>query len=435
MTLLLVAQAILGITLFIVAFNTAWVVYLVVVLRRARRLPALNSLEKTAVFLCLRGADPNLSSCLDRLMAQDHPNFEVMIVVDSIDDPAWPIVQAAVEQYGKERLRVWPLENRRTTCGLKNSSLVQLLDQLNPSHKVIAFADADLESHPTWLRELVAPLADPNVGLTFGNRWFLPSDLNTGSLVRQIWNAPGLIVMSAFKIPWAGSLSIKRSLVESGDVREKLATSIVDDGPLRVAAKQQGLRSIFVPSLIMPNREVCDLRFVYTFIRRQLTWTRTYFPGLWFPMVGYHLLATTISAAAQIVALIGWYHGDLHVTLLGLVGFIVSMGSAVLHYSLIDRSARRVIRSQGFVAPSPPSGQLARLARLARFTFNLSLAAIIGLYASFAATFARRIVWRGVTYEIGGPWKIRLIDDNKSTISTSDGGDTARVYSSADSSL
>jgi len=429
MSLLSVAQLILGIILFVVVFNTAWVVYLAVVLCRPRRPPRSNSLEKTAVFLCLRGADPKLSDCLDRLMAQDHPNFEVMVVVDSVNDPAWPVAQAAVERYGYDRLRVWPLENRRKTCGLKNSSLVQLLDRLDPSHQVIAFADADLESHRTWLRELVTPLSDPGVGLTFGNRWFLPSVLNTGSLVRQIWNSPGLIVMSAFKIPWAGSLSIRRSIVESGNVREKLATSIVDDGPLRLATKQLGLRSVFVPSLIMPNREVCDLRFTYTFIRRQLTWTRTYFMDLWLPMVGYHLLAMTSSVAANAVAVIGWYRGDQLVTGLGLFGFCVSMGASVLHHLLIDGLARRVVRSQGASAPSLRPGQWMRL------VLNFSLAAGIGLIASFAATFSRRIVWRGVTYEIRGPWDIRLIDDNKPTVVATQSGDTQRIHPSADVSL
>ena len=406
MTLLLVAQIVLGITVFISVFNSGWVAYLVLKLRCHEEVPATESLGKAAVFLCLRGADPSLASCLDRLMSQDHPNYDVMIVVDSVDDPAWPIVQTAIEKHGNDRLRAWPLAERLTTCGLKNSSLIQLLDQLDGSHDVIALADADLESHSTWLRALVGPLSDPSIGLTFGNRWFLPSEMNTGSLVRHVWNAPGVIVMSAFKIPWAGSLAIQSSLVESGMVREKLATAIIDDGPLRVAAKQQGLRTMFVPSLIMANREICDLRFAYNFIRRQLTWTRTYFANLWVPMLTYHLLATLTAVVAHLVVLIGATRGDWPATILGLIGCLVSLGSAVMHHLVIDATARRAIRRQGGSAPRPAMREYWLVLA------HLSLAAIIGLIASFVATFARRIVWRGVTYEIRGPWKVQLIEDN-----------------------
>lgn len=406
MTLLLAAQIIFGIILFVAVFNSAWVFYLATVLTRRRALPDDQPLGKAAILLSLRGADPKLASCLDRLLTQDYPDYDVLVVVDSKSDPAWPIVQATIERHNCDRLRVWPLTNRRRTCGLKNSSLVQLLDEIDESHQVIALADADLESHPTWLRELVAPLSEPHVGVTFGNRWFLPDRLNTGSLVRQVWNGPGLIVMSFFKIPWAGSMAIRKSLVDSGDIRERLATSIVDDGPVRVIAKQQGLKTVFVPSLIMANREACDLRFAYSFIRRQLTWTRTYFSRLWIPLVAYHLFATSASAVAQVVAVFGLIKGDHLSAALGVIGFFISLTTSVLHHLTIDWCARRAVAAQGERAPRVTVGEFLRL------PFNLSLAALIGLLASFVATFARRIVWRGVTYEIRGPWNIRLLGEN-----------------------
>lgn len=421
MTLLSFSQMIFGLIIVIAVFNSAWVVYLVLLLRRKSPLPDHDTFGKAVVLLCLRGADPRLSICLDRLMSQDHPNFEVRVVVDSRKDPAWPIVQAAIERHGGERLRAWPLKQRLRTCGLKNSSLVQLLDQLDASFEAIALADADLESHPTWLRELVAPLADPSIGLTFGNRWFLPDKRNTGSLVRQVWNAPGLIVMSAFKIPWAGSMAFKASLLRCGNVREKLAASIVDDGPLRVIAREQKLRTVFVPSLIMPNREECGLPFAYHFIRRQLTWTRTYFSHLWFPMIAYHFLATSVSAVAQVVVVIGLVQGDRWSSFIGLCGFVVSMLAAIWQYAVIDQCARRSICSRGESGGNLTWGEWFQL------PLNLSLAALIGLYASVVATLARRIVWRGVTYEIRGRWRVRLVDEDtgRSTKAASSHGENA----------
>lgn len=420
MSLSLIAQTVFALILLIAAANTAWVVYLLRLLRRPTQLPSPGSLSKTAVFLCLKGADPRLRRCLDGLMKQDHPDFEVMVMVDSGTDPAWSIVQAAQASHGIDRLRVWTLENRRTTCGLKNSALIQLLDQLDASHETIAMIDSDVEPHPTWLRELVAPLADQQVGVSFGNRWFLPDEWNTGSLVRQLWNGPGLIVMSAFKIPWAGSMAVRRSLMDSEAVRDKLAHSIVDDGPLRVMARQQGLRAVFVPSVIMANREVCDFRFACNFIRRQLTWTRTYFSHLWPAMVAYHWLATVTSTASEIIGFIGWYRGDIYTAVLGFSGIAISLIAALFHHLAIDRSARRVIQRQGDAISS------ITVAHWLRLSIHLSLAAVVGLCASVLATIARRILWRGVLYEINGPWNVRMLSET-TTKDTANSGRRADI--------
>ncbi|WP_404310712.1 glycosyltransferase [Neorhodopirellula lusitana] len=411
MTLLLLTQG-LAVTLAVIALvNTGWVWYLTSLLRQPRRIGPPESCEKAAILLCLRGADPMLSSCLKRLMSQDHPDFEVLVAIDSPSDPAWPIVEDAIEKFGNQRLRAWSLSQRRKTCGLKNSSLVELYDRVDPSVGVIVLADADLQSHPTWLRELIAPLADPSVGVTFGNRWFLPSEPTFGSMIRQVWNAPGLIVMSAFKIPWAGSMAIRRSLFDSGEIRDKWCHSIVDDGPVRVAAKAQNRKMQFVPSLIMANREVCDIPFAFNFIRRQLTWTRTYVNGLWPLMMTYHFVALVANVAVFVTALIGWQVDNTLVVVISLLAAAISVTMANIHAALIDTAARKVIRSQGESTAQNESQDTLGMRGLIVLPTIVGLANLLGLIASFYATFARQIVWRGVTYEIRGPWQVKLLSE------------------------
>ena len=55
---------------------------------------------------------------------------------------------------------------------------------MDNAYQIIAFIDADTVAHPNWLRELVTPLLDDQVGLTTGNRWYLPTGNYWGSLVR-----------------------------------------------------------------------------------------------------------------------------------------------------------------------------------------------------------------------------------------------------------
>src|SRR5438445_469746 len=58
--------------------------------RRTRITPPITEpCPNVAVILCLRGVDPSLDGCLHGLLNQDYPRYQVRIVVDCIEDPAW----------------------------------------------------------------------------------------------------------------------------------------------------------------------------------------------------------------------------------------------------------------------------------------------------------------------------------------------------------
>ncbi len=118
-----------------------------------------------AVILCLRGVDPSLEHCLDGLLDQDYPRYEVWIVVDHADDPARGVAEQAIRRRGAGNVRIHVLSRPRETCSLKCSSLLEALAAIDDSYAAVAFLDADTVPHRSWLRELVAPLvADPGWG-------------------------------------------------------------------------------------------------------------------------------------------------------------------------------------------------------------------------------------------------------------------------------
>ena len=130
---------------------------------------------KAAVVLCLRGRDPFLEKCLELLLAQDYPDYQLQVVVDSRQDPAWEVAQRLAERHGAERVHLETLDDRRDTCSLKCSSVTQAIERLDGSFQVAALVDADTMPHPGWLRDLAAPLADERVGAATGNRWYMPA--------------------------------------------------------------------------------------------------------------------------------------------------------------------------------------------------------------------------------------------------------------------
>ena len=88
-------------------------------------LPADDQCPQAAVVLCLRGRDPFLKSCVQALLAQDYPHYDVRVVVDSRDDPAWQEVEQIAAACRSTNVRIEPLAKRRDTCSLKCSSLAQ----------------------------------------------------------------------------------------------------------------------------------------------------------------------------------------------------------------------------------------------------------------------------------------------------------------------
>ncbi|EMI23369.1 glycosyl transferase family protein [Rhodopirellula europaea SH398] len=382
---------------------------LVALFRHRRERSDDRELPRVAILLCLRGADPQLAGGLRRLMNQQYPDYEIFIVIDSETDPAWGVVKQSVDDAGGKsaacQVHISTLRQRLETCSLKCSSLVQLLDQIDDSFEVVVLADSDLESHPTWLRELVAPLDDPRVGAAFGNRWFLPAAGWMGSLVRQVCNAIGVVTMHLGQIPWGGSLAIRASVVQESGLRETLTRSIVDDGPVRVALREQGLKLQFVPSLLMANREDCDLRFAHNFLTRQLKWTQTYMSSQWPIMLVYTLGVLGIYMVTVVLAVVCALAGFHEEAVWFAVGAATYSGTVMTLWFLLDVAARRIIRAQGEPVPGFFGVQLLKL------PIAMLLAVVIHVSAMVRASVLRRVIWRGVTYEVLGPNEVYLLNE------------------------
>ena len=195
-------------------------------LNQSQRIPQkkdliTNKLPSAAVILCLRGADPFLPKCLEALLNQNYPNYQLQIVIDSDEDPAWNIVTQTVNQAAAKHVKVSSLVVPRATCSLKCSALVQAISKLDNNCEVVALVDADTVVHSNWLRELISPLSDPQVGLTTGNRWYLPQGRYWGDVVRYIWNVAAVVQMYFYQIPWGGSLAIKTEVFRQTQLLKK----------------------------------------------------------------------------------------------------------------------------------------------------------------------------------------------------------------------
>lgn len=355
----------------------------------------------------LKGTDPSLRDGLRRLMTQDYPDYEVRIVVDSRRDPAWPLVEEAIRDTGSSHVSVTEYreapEHGIVNC--TNSKVVQALRGLDDSFEAVAMADGDVVANENWLRELISPLAlDPTIGVTSGNRWFIPPRMTVGSLVRHLWNVATTSITYHLNMPWGGCYGIRMSAIRDGNLIEKWASVAALDMHTTAEMKALGLKVRFVPSLMMVNREESPLPAAVNWIRRQLTWARLYNPGWWFVVA--HTGATALAMAGAIIiapiALLTGATGPALWTTGGLASYLLSLTALV---ALLEFRIRQRLRDNGQeIEPF-------RILTLLPVLFAIPLTQFAQLVATLQATFIKRVAWRGSILEINGPNDIRVIDD------------------------
>lgn len=370
---------------------------------RQKKLLPDDQLPKTAVILCLRGANQTLTKCLRSLLNQNYPRYDLKIIIDHQADPTWKIATDTISKLGATNVEISPLKIIRTNCSLKCSSLVQAVSELDDSYKVVALVDADIITPPHWLRELVSPLANSKVGATTGNCWYVPTGNSWGSLVRYIGNVSTVVQMYLFGIPWGGSLAIKTDVLCQTGLLDKWGQALCEDFMIPRVLGQYKMQVKFVPSLMMLNQEECDLPSFRNSIERLLLCSRLYHPR-WSAVVGDVISSILFPTLACILFLGALFSGDWEAT-----GLLFSCYSAytlgLLWLMLIlESGVQQVIRYHG-----QPLTQLSS-ATILKMLIGIPLTQWI--YAlGFLSSLRMSIVhWGGVTYRVTDPWNIRLVE-------------------------
>lgn len=386
---------------------TAWTVVYARVFRRPADGPIADSrLPRTAVLMGLKGTDPYLSDGLRRLMTQNYPDYEIHIVVDSRNDPAWSMVEDAIRDTSAAHVSMIEYQESplHGIVNCTNSKVVQALRGLDDSVEAIAMADGDVVADENWLRKLMSPLAlDSEIGVTTGNRWFVPPGLSVGSLVRHLWNVATTSIMYHLSMPWGGCYGIRMSAIRDGDLINKWARVAALDMQTTREMKSLGLKIQFVPSLMMLNREDASLPAAVNWIRRQLTWARLYNPGWWLVVVHTSVaaLAMAVSIGATVVGAFIGFTEPVRWAAFGLGTYLCAM---TLLVALLEGCIRRRLREEGQPV------ETFRWWNLLPVLLTVPLTQFAQLLATLQASFVKRVSWRGSVLEINGPHDIHVVE-------------------------
>lgn len=352
------------------------------------------------VVLCLRGCDPTLEEVLAALARQCHRNWRLQVIVDSTDDPAWDVAHATLARLAAGEQASWrdysitPLAERPATGSLKCASLRQAFATIEPETQVVALIDADSVVHEQWLLTLVDECMQPGVGAVSGNRWFEPANNSLPGTVRAIWNAGAIVQMTAFGIPWGGSLAVRCEALAACGWAEAIEATLCEDTALAAPLQRSGWQYCFIPSLVAVDfADDVALVPLTRWISRQLLTARLHHP-LW-PLVAIHGLSTSLALAAAVGACVvagAWGHGR---SLFVVGGALLAYeATSILLVLMIEKSIKHALTPQGTRFRPPSAGQL--LWRCAMLPVTQSVYAV----AMLSALATRSIEWRGIVYEI-----------------------------------
>jgi glycosyltransferase involved in cell wall biosynthesis len=204
---------------FIIAFIIQLIYYLGIFLRFViyrKKFPAPDH-APVSVIICARNEAENLEQFLPSVLAQDYPEYEVIVVDDCSTDDTDMVLKKYLAQYPLLRTSIIK-EDKKFSHGKK---LAVTIGIKAAKHDRLLFIDADCKPESNqWLRLMSEPFSD-TVSIVLGYGGFFPQP---GLLNKYIRYDTLMIALQYFsfaicRMPYMGvgrNLAYKRSLFYAG---------------------------------------------------------------------------------------------------------------------------------------------------------------------------------------------------------------------------
>ena len=271
---------------------------------------------------------------------QDYPGYEIIFGISDPNDPAIQLVEQLKTEFPQIAIRLM-LCPQNLGANTKVSNLAQMARQAR--HEYLIVNDSDIRVEPDYLRRVLAPLADPTVGLvtclyrgvansSLGSRLEslgISTDFCAGVLVAQT-------VENGIRFGLGSTLAFRRRDLQAIGGFETIADYLADDYQLgnRIAALGLTVKlSDVVVETFLPRYTLSS------FINHQLRWARTVRDSRFWGYVG---LGLTFGLSWAALALIlakgaGWAWWLLALTTAMHIAVAVVIGK----FALQDRQVMR----------------------------------------------------------------------------------------------
>ena len=155
--LALVLLAIAPLAYYVVAIFAALRFFL---RERGRKLPAFA--PPVSLLKPVRGVDFASYENFRSFCVLDYPDYEILFCVNEMSDPAVPLIERLQRKYPERRIEIFS-GAEQIGSNRKVNNLALLTKKAR--YENVVQSDGDVRVGPEYLREVVAPFADPSVGV------------------------------------------------------------------------------------------------------------------------------------------------------------------------------------------------------------------------------------------------------------------------------
>ncbi len=207
---------------------------------------------------------------------QDYPEYEIIFGVSEADDPALELVKRLNQEFPQHAIRMMVCE-QKLGANIKVSNLAQMAREAK--YDILVVSDSDIRVPSDYLRRVVAPLSDSNVGLVT----CLYRGVASGTLGSRLESLgistdfiPGVLAARAIeggiRFGLGSTLAFRRQELQAVGGFESFADYLADDYELgkriAVLGKEVKISDVIVETFL-PRYEMSE------FLQHQLRWART----------------------------------------------------------------------------------------------------------------------------------------------------------------
>ena len=224
----------------------------------------------------LRGTDPKAYESLRSHCVLDYPDYEIVLGVADPDDLAVPLVERLIREFPARSIRLVVCAQMLGT-NRKVSNLIQMLPHARHQHLLVN--DGDIRVPTGYLKRVMAPFADPRVGMVTCLYRGVPGR-TLGSKLEALGIStdffPGVLAAlrleGGLRFALGSTLAFPRRALDAIGGFEPLLDFLADDFELGCRVAAAGLQVVLADVVVetyLPNYSFLN------FFAHQLRWGRS----------------------------------------------------------------------------------------------------------------------------------------------------------------
>jgi ceramide glucosyltransferase len=234
--------------------------------------PLPSSWPPATVLKPVHGLEKKQRENLRSACIQDYPEFQVVFSVQDPQDAAIPLLYELQREFGTDRVAV-AIENFHPGTNGKINNMIGGLKHAR--YDVLVISDGDVLLKPDYLKTIIAPLSDPEVGCACtlykaagADTWYEKMELLTLN-ADFMTNVLFAHVSGASKFCLGASAALHRSTLEQIGGLEALSDYLVEDYEMGRRIWELGKRVAIVPYFV---DTVVDLKSPGQWWNHQIYW-------------------------------------------------------------------------------------------------------------------------------------------------------------------